>query len=108
MKNISKTLAVIITMFTMFAVSVRASSPAAEEIRILLGKMESESSSKDEELMRVREQLEAAKAVIVKMSEEPDLEQALKVRFEKAFTEAKTSVNKLTEEILAKIKEIKK
>ena len=105
MKKISTILAVI---FTMFAVSAHASSSAAEEIRILLGKMEAEGVSKDEELMRVRAQLEAAKAVIVKMREEPDLEQALKVRFEKAFTEAKTSVNKLTEEILTKIKEIKK
>jgi hypothetical protein len=90
-----------------FSFFANASSPA-EEIRLLLSKMEAEGVSKDEEILRVHAELQAAKAVIAKMREEPDLEQAIKVRFDKALKEASNAVNKLTEEVIVKINSLKK
>ena len=99
---------IIIAVIAVIVNSTAFGGTTTEEIRQLLGKMEGEMISKENEIEAVRLELVQAKATIAKMEESPDLEKALRTTFEKALTGAKSSVEKLTEEIVIKINSLKK
>jgi hypothetical protein len=96
-----KKLIVALMAVTAFNFSAHAEETTAKDVIALIQKMESQMIAKDNQIEHLRAKLAEAEA-------SPDLERALKLRFEKALGEAKTSVNKITEDVLSKLKEIKK
>ena len=69
-----------------------------------LQKIESASAAKDKQIADLLSQLNAKDELIAELKSNPDLETAVKIRFNQAVLDAKTSITKITEEIISKLK----
>jgi DnaJ-class molecular chaperone len=97
MKNIT-----ILAVLT--AIALSNSLSANPVIVAELQKMESVSTAKDNQIADLLTQLNAKDALIAELKSNPDLETAVKVKFNQAVMDAKVAITKLTEEIVSKLK----
>ena len=86
------------------AITISNSLLANPVILAELEKMESVAAAKDNQIADLLMQLAAKENQIAELKNNPDFEQAVRVKFNQALTEAKMSIGKITEEIISKLK----
>ena len=103
--------AIIVAVLVAFTNSLVANPVIVAELQKMEAATERQLAAKEDriaamaaEIVAKDSQLAAKDSLIAELKNNPDLDQALKVKFNQALVDAKTSISKLTEEIISKFK----
>ena len=87
------------------ALLICASSMLANPVIIAeLAKIESSNTAKDNQIAELSSKLAEAQKKIDSLTESPDFDQAVKVKFNSIVAETKTKLQTITDEVIAKLK----
>jgi hypothetical protein len=98
MKNI------IIAVLAAFTLNASANPVIVAELQKMEAAANSQLAVKDSQIADLLSKLAAKDSELAELKNNPDLETAVKIKFNQAVTDAKTSIAKITEEIVSKLK----